>query len=264
MRFIVLIKQVPSEVSPEMNADFTVNRGRVRKITNPADVYALSLALDGKKKMGGEVTCITMGPSSAVSSLQEAALQGADQLIHVCDPLIAGADTLVTARILAEAVRYAGGADVVFCGNSSVDGETGQVGAELAVLLDLNCIRNVTDVDSMGPDSLECRCFSDEESGLYRVGLPAVLCVCPKRNPVILPTRAALRRAEHMPVHTLTLADLGLQEISGKASSCTKVIHAGKREHGRRKTRFLSGQDMTELFGIIRQGMADDGRREEK
>jgi electron transfer flavoprotein beta subunit len=253
MRFVVLIKQVPAELSANMNADFTMNRQRVQKITNPADSSALAMALDWKNRLGGEVVCITMGPASAADCLREAAMAGADVLYHVCDPAIAGADTFVTAQILAAVIRRIGDTDIVFCGRHSIDGETGQVGAELATMLGYGCLSQVLSVESMEQDELCCTCLDDGGTEQYRLRRPAVLCVCENRSAKTLPSLTAMRRANHMPITSVSLADLGLTDISGKASSPTKVIGVHYKEKSRRHIVYLTDNANEQVAEVIRR-----------
>lgn len=252
MRFVVLVKQVPAELNVSMNADFTMNRQRMKKITNPADVTALAMASEWKNRLGGEVICLTMGPQSAADSLRESALGGADALYHICDPKIAGADSFVTSTILAAAIEHIGGADVILCGNRSVDGETGQVGAELSAMLGCACMSHVTAIDDIRDDAILCTCFEKGVTEQYELRRPAVVCVCPCMTVKILPTRAALLRADRMPVEELTLKDLGLDGISGGASSPTQVAGVHQKERSRRHTAFISAAAVAD---VVRQLM---------
>jgi electron transfer flavoprotein alpha/beta subunit len=146
MNIIVCIKQVP-EVS-EIRFDHrtkTIIREGVPNGVNAFDRRALAEAIRLRDIGGGEVVVITMGPPQAREALVECLGAGADRAIHLVDATFAGADTLATARTLASAIRrepY----DVVFCGKYSVDAETGQVGPELAELLDLPQVTGVTSI----------------------------------------------------------------------------------------------------------------------
>lgn len=242
-------------MSAPMNADFTVDRQKTQKITNPADLSALSMALEWKRRVGGEVICVTMGPASAVDCLREAAMAGADALYHICDPGIAGADTLVTAKILAAAVRKLEPVGLVFCGRHTVDGETGQVGPEIAAMLGCGCLSEVTGVQEIGEEALCCSCQTGSSTELYRLRRPAVLCVCECRTPAVLPSLSAMRRANRMPVQRISLADLKLAEVSGRRSSPTKVVAVRRKEHKRRQTMWLTADAAETVAAILRQEM---------
>jgi electron transfer flavoprotein alpha subunit len=171
MRIIVCIKQVP-EVA-EVKFDFeagTIIREGVPNIVNPFDRRALAEAIRLRDLHGGEVVVITMGPPQAREALVDCLGAGADRAIHLVDRAFAGADTLATARALAMAVAREK-FDLIFCGKYSVDAETGQVGPELAELLDVPQVTGATRLEikqdlsaatveretDFGFETIECR-----------------------------------------------------------------------------------------------------------
>jgi electron transfer flavoprotein beta subunit len=131
---VVLVKQVPDTkrvTGKAMNDDGTVNRAALPAIFNPEDLNALEAALDIKDRFGGTVTVITMGLPAAVTTLRDALYRGADEAILVTDARCAASDTLATSYILSCAVKrikY----DIVLCGRQAIDGDTAQVGPQLA------------------------------------------------------------------------------------------------------------------------------------
>jgi electron transfer flavoprotein beta subunit len=136
---VVLAKQVPDTkriTDKAMNDDGTVNRGALPAIFNPEDLNALEMALDIKDKFGGKVTVITMGLPSAGAILRDALYRGADDAILVTDARCAASDTLATSYILSCAVKKLD-YDVVLCGRQAIDGDTAQVGPQLAEKLAL-------------------------------------------------------------------------------------------------------------------------------
>ena len=131
---VVLIKQVPDTkriTGEAMNPDGTVNRGALPAIFNPEDLNALELALQIKEKFGGTVTAITMGPPTASAILRDALYRGADDVILISDRRCAASDTLATSYILSCAVKKLD-YDIVLCGRQAIDGDTAQVGPQLA------------------------------------------------------------------------------------------------------------------------------------
>ena len=234
MRFVVLMKQVPADTGVEMNADYTVDRRNAQKITNPADLSALATAAEWKTHTGAELVCLTMGPASAAQTLREGAMAGADRLYHICDPALAGADTFVTAYVLAAAIRQLGGADLIFCGRHTVDGETGQVGAELAAMLGYACISQVLQIEALEPEAVTCVCLLSGAQAQYRLLRPAVLCVCECRHTTVLPSLAVMRKARQLMIQTWTLAELGLSGLSGRGASPTKVCGVHRMARSRR------------------------------
>lgn len=145
MRILICLKQVPDTTEVKLTDDLTLEREFVAQVLNPADESALELGLELKEKHGGTVTVLTMGPKRAEGMLREALSRGADEAALMTSPRFAGADTLVTARCLAEAEKALGGFDLILCGRRAIDGETGQVGPMVAAMLDRPCVVNATE-----------------------------------------------------------------------------------------------------------------------
>lgn len=137
---IVCIKQVPdtSNITGEaMKEDGTVNRAALPAVFNPDDLHALEAALSVREQHGGKVTAMTMGPLGATEALRECLYRGADRAIILNDRRAAASDTLATSYILSQAVRKLDKYDFVFCGRQAIDGDTAQVGPQLAEKLGL-------------------------------------------------------------------------------------------------------------------------------
>jgi len=132
---IVCVKQVPDTANitgEAMKADGTVNRAALPAVFNPDDLHALEAALQIRDRFGGSVTVMAMGPASAAEVLRESLYRGADRGILINDRRAAASDTLATSYILSQAVRKMGRYDLVFCGRQAIDGDTAQVGPQLA------------------------------------------------------------------------------------------------------------------------------------
>jgi len=132
---VVCVKQVPdtAHITGEaMKADGTVNRAALPTIFNPEDLHALEVALQVRERFGGTVTALTMGPPKAADVLRDCIFRGADRAVLVTDRRAAASDTLATSYILSRAVRTLGSVDFVFCGRQAIDGDTAQVGPQLA------------------------------------------------------------------------------------------------------------------------------------
>lgn len=136
MRIIVLAKQVPDtkNVTTEvMKPDGTLNRGALAAIFNPEDLNALEMGLQLKERFGGEVVLMTMGPPQAAEILRDSLCRGADRVILLSDPRFAASDTLATSYAIATAIqRHLSPFDVVVCGRQAIDGDTAQVGPQVA------------------------------------------------------------------------------------------------------------------------------------
>ncbi|MGD0389606.1 MAG: electron transfer flavoprotein subunit beta/FixA family protein [Tepidisphaeraceae bacterium] len=132
---IVCVKQVPDTANvtgDAMKADGTVNRGALPAVFNPDDLHALEAALQIRDAFGGSVTVLTMGPVGAAEVLRECLYRGADRAILINDRRAAASDTLATSYILSRAIRKIDRFDLVFCGRQAIDGDTAQVGPQLA------------------------------------------------------------------------------------------------------------------------------------
>ena len=137
---IVCVKQVPDTAhitTDAMKPDGTVNRSALPAIMNPDDLHALEAALAVREQHGGSVTAITMGPLGAAEVLRECLYRGADRAVLINDRRAAASDTLATSYILSQAIRKLGPCDLVFCGRQAIDGDTAQVGPQIAEKLGL-------------------------------------------------------------------------------------------------------------------------------
>ncbi|MBN8661167.1 MAG: electron transfer flavoprotein subunit beta/FixA family protein [Candidatus Obscuribacter phosphatis] len=133
LNIFVLVKQVPDQGSKAgLNPDGTIDRAKAKRMLNPFDRYALQAALHAKKSYGGKVTAISMGPPPAVEVLLECLEHGVDEAFLLSDRRLAASDTLATAYALFKTVNYVGKPDLVFCGLQTTDGDTAQVGPQLA------------------------------------------------------------------------------------------------------------------------------------
>ena len=187
-----------------------VVRDGVPSEVNPFDVLGMSLAANLKQEYDAEVVVFTMGPPQARDALVQCLAMGADSAVHLNDRAFAGSDTLATARALALALAR-DEFDLVICGRNSVDAETGQVGAEIAEMLDLPQVSGVRylelDVSGDGAAIVAER-ITDEGHDVVRCALPALITVTEDVAPEIYPRRVERQAAAEKPVETLTAADL--------------------------------------------------------
>ena len=212
MKIAVCIKQVPVVSLLKFdNETRRVVRDGVPSEVNPFDVLGMSLAINLKQKHDAEVVVYTMGPPQARDALVQCLAMGADSAVHLNDRAFAGSDTLATARALALALAR-DEFDLIICGRNSVDAETGQVGAEIAEMLDLPQVSGVRhlglDVSTDGSASLTAERITDEGHDVVRCALPALITVTEDVAPEIYPRRAERQAALEKPVTTLTAADL--------------------------------------------------------
>ncbi len=186
---VVLVKQVPDTANitgKAMKDDGTINRAALPAIFNPEDLNALEMALQVKEQHGGEVTVLTMGPPRAAEVLREALYRGADRLVLLTDRKTAGSDTLATSYVLACAVKRIGeqfGAyDLVFCGRQAIDGDTAQVGPQVAEKLGLPQITYAEEVESLTDGRLVARRALALGTETVRCSVPCLLTVVGSAN----------------------------------------------------------------------------------
>ncbi|HFD39451.1 MAG TPA: electron transfer flavoprotein beta subunit/FixA family protein [Anaerolineae bacterium] len=186
---VVLVKQVPDTANitgKAMKADGTVNRAALPAIFNPEDLNALEMALQVKDAHGGQVTVLTMGPPRAAEVLREALYRGADRVILITDRKTAGSDTLATSYVLQHAVeRFArefGGYDLVFCGRQAIDGDTAQVGPQVAEKLGLPQITYAEEIESLRDGQITVRRALPLGTETVRCPLPCLLTVVSSAN----------------------------------------------------------------------------------
>ena len=174
MRVAVLIKQVPKFEAMQLGADGRLQRDGVELEMNPYCRRAVSKGVELARASGGWCTVITLGPPPAEDALREAVAWGADEGVLVTDPAFAGSDTLATARALSAALKREGPFDLVLAGRNSVDADTGQVGPEVAELLDLPFLAGVRELEIEG-DKVRGRCEYDDGWLEAETTLPALL-----------------------------------------------------------------------------------------
>ncbi|MFH1731521.1 MAG: electron transfer flavoprotein subunit beta/FixA family protein [Planctomycetota bacterium] len=184
-RIVVCAKQVPdsSNITGEaMNPDGTINRAALPAVFNPEDKNALELGLALREKYGGKVTVITMGPPRAADILRDSLERGADAVVLLTDRGFAVADTLATSYTLAKAIERAGGADIVLCGRQAIDGDTAQIGPQLAGRLGIGQVTYILDVLDVAGGTIKARRMIDGGAETVEARLPALLTVTSEAN----------------------------------------------------------------------------------
>lgn len=174
LKIVVLAKQVPDTRNvgkDAMTPEGTVNRAALPAIFNPEDLNALEQALRLKESYPGTtVHLLTMGPPRATEIIREGLYRGADGGVLLTDRAFAGADTLATSYALSQAIKKMGMPDIVLCGRQAIDGDTAQVGPQVAQKLDLNQVTYVTNVDSVADGKITLTRSID--GGIERVEAP--------------------------------------------------------------------------------------------
>ena len=186
MKIIVSIKQVPDTSGKvAVNPDGTLNRASMQTITNPDDMNALEAALKIKDATGCKVTVVTMGPPPAAGMLREALAMGADEAYLVSAREFGGSDTYATSQILAAAINKIGVEkdDIVLCGRQAIDGDTAQVGPQIAEKLHLPQITYAAEITKNGDEVTVKRMLEDGYMTI-KVQTPCLLtCIKELNNP---------------------------------------------------------------------------------
>ena len=186
MKIIVSIKQVPDTSGKvAVNPDGTLNRASMQTITNPDDMNALEAALAIKDATGCKVTVVTMGPPPAAGMLREALAMGADEAYLVSAREFGGSDTYATSQILAAAINKIGVEkdDVVMCGRQAIDGDTAQVGPQIAEKLHLPQVTYAADITKEG-DTITVQRMLEDGYMTIKVQTPCLItCIKELNNP---------------------------------------------------------------------------------
>ena len=257
---VVCVKPIPDpkewdrlSLDPETGV---LKRAGISTVINPLDKNALEAALQLKDRFGWTVTVVSMAPPDTQKTLREALAMGADKVLMASDRALGGADTLATAYTLAALVRKAGDADMVFCGNMSLDGSTNQVVPQLAEFLGLPHASHVVGVET--EDGSTFRVTVDLKDALLTLqhSGPMVLGLTKEANDPRLVSVMGIISAQSKPLEVFSAQDLDLDpEKIGQKGSPTIVSGLFMPEIKRRRE-ILSGEPEEVVDRLI------DGLRE--
>jgi electron transfer flavoprotein alpha/beta subunit len=224
VNIIVCIKQVPDtaevRINPETN---TLIREGVPSIINPYDLHAIEAALQIKEKTGAKVTVITMGPPQAEDALREAISMGADDVRLISDRAFAGADTWATSYALYKAIEKLG-YDIILCGKQAIDGDTAQVGPEVAEFLNIPHIAYIRKIEDVSDKSIRVQRLMDDGYDVVESPLPVLLTVVKEINTPRLPSLKGKMAAKKAVITKMDLNAIGAEaEDVGLKGSPTQV-----------------------------------------
>lgn len=237
MDIIVCIKQVPDSYDiPWDKKTGTLLRGDAGTILNPVDKNVIEAAIKLREEHGGSITAISMGPDQAEEVLREALGMGVDRAILLNDRTFAGADTLATSHALSCAIKRIDKFDMVFCGKESYDGATGQVGPQLAELLNLPQLTNASQVSVKSNKALVKQKIEDGYR-LLEASLPVLITVEKNLNQPRIPSMEDIMDAyrEKM-IETWRAEDINTtMDVFGLHGSPTKSksVYVKKLEKGK-------------------------------
>ena len=215
---IVLAKQVPDTRNvgkDAMKADGTVNRAALPAIFNPEDLNALEQALQIKDKHpGSKITILTMGPGRAAEVIREGLFRGADDGVLLTDRAFAGADTLATSYALSMAVKKIGNFDIIISGRQAIDGDTAQVGPQVAEKLGIPQITYAENIESIATDKIRIKRRLENGVETVEAPLPVLVTVnssaqsCRPRNAKLLQKYKHAKTISERQVENLDYIDI--------------------------------------------------------
>jgi len=250
LKIVVCVKQVPDttevKIDPKTN---TLMRQGVPSIVNPHDKHALEMALSLRDQLGGSVTVLSMGPMQSQEALRECLAMGADHAVLLSDREFGGADTLATSYTLAAGIRKVGDFDLIICGKQAIDGDTAQVGPEMAEHLGIPHITYASQVEvsagsvgsAAGPAGaadtagMVVRVHRDGEEGteILEVKLPVLLTVTYYGDGPRLPVVKGIRQAFRANIDIWSVNDVEVDRnvlgLKGSPTQVRRVFSPDKR-----------------------------------
>ncbi|MBE5958448.1 MAG: electron transfer flavoprotein subunit beta/FixA family protein [Lachnospiraceae bacterium] len=238
MKIIVCIKQVPdTKGGVQFNPDGTLNRAAMLTIMNPDDKAGLEAALRLKDQYGAEVTAITMGLPKAEDVLREAMAMGADNGILVTDRVLGGADTWATSTTIAGAIRNIKDYDIIITGRQAIDGDTAQVGPQIAEHLGVPVISYAEGIEVDGDSVIVKRAYEDRHH-MVKAKMPVLITALSELNDPRYMTPGGIFDAVDAEITTWGRAnlvdvndgDLGLMGSPTKIAKASDKVRKGAGE----------------------------------
>jgi len=241
----VCIKQVPDpQQFSKVKLDpitGTIIRIGIPSVINPLDLVALECAISVKEKYGGRVTVVSMGPPQAKEAIEVALAIGADEACLLSDRKFAGADSLVTAEILAKGLKEIADFDLILCGDMAVDGATGQVPAQVAEYLGYPHLTHVEELE-MQQGTVRLKTTREKGYGVYEAELPIVVAVNKYAGLPRNMTVKGILRAVKYQIRILTSKNVKINSVNALEGSPTRVL--GMEEvNGSRTGLIISDED---------------------
>ena len=235
MNILVCVKQVPGSSNVEVDpVTGVLKRSGIQSKINPYDLYAIETALTLAEKYGGNVESLTMGPPQAKAVIEETVCMGAKGGTVLTDRKFAGADVLATAYTLSQGIRKCGDFDLILCGKQTTDGDTAQVGAEVAEYLGIPNVSNVLSIEDIRDGQVHLTVSLDEKIVTLSVALPCLLSVDGDINTPRLPSYRIKKALKEDAVKFLTFADFADQDpahygLTGSATQVERIFPPGEK-----------------------------------
>ena len=234
MKILVCVKQVPGSNNVEVDpVTGVLKRSGIPSKINPYDLYGIETALTLTERFGGSVESLTVSPPQAKAVIQETVCMGAQRGTVLTDRKFAGADVLATAYTISQGIRKCGEYDLIICGKQTTDGDTAQVGAEVAEYLGLPNVSNVLSVDDCKDGKLWVTANLDDKIVSMTVTLPCLISVDGDINTPRLPSYKIKKTLTEDSVTFLTFADFEDQDadhygLSGSATQVERIFSPTK------------------------------------
>ena len=257
MKILVCVKQVPGSNNVEVDpVTGVLKRNGIESKINPYDLYAIETALTVAERFGGSVESITMGPPQAKAVIEETVCMGAAGGTVLSDRKFAGADVLATAYTLSQGVRKSGEYDLIFCGKQTTDGDTAQVGAEMAEYLEVPNVSNVLSIEDIKNGKVFLTAGLDEKIVELSVKMPCVISMEGDINTPRLPSYKIKKQLTDSAVKFLSFADFDDQDPAnyGLTGSATQVERIFPPEKNSEKQELCGSADQLAdaLYSLLR------------
>ncbi len=258
MNILVCIKQVPDSNKVEVDpVTGVLKRNGVESKMNPYDLYALETALRIKEQKGGTICVLTMGPGQAAVIIKEAFAMGADRGILVSDRKFGGADVLATSYTISQGIQMAGQFDLILCGKQTTDGDTAQVGPEVAECLNIPSVSNVSKILEIGDQDITVEMDMTHDIEITKVQYPCLLAVDKDIFMPRLPSYLKKQETKDQEITVITLADLEDQNekhygLNGSPTQVQRIFPPEVNAHRERWDG--TGMELTEqLFDKLKE-----------
>ena len=257
MKIIVCVKQVPGTSNVEVDpVTGVLKRDGTNTKLNPYDLFALETAFRIKEKVGGSITTLTMGPPQAKEALLETVYMGANNGVLLSDRMFAGADVQATSYVIKCGVDKIGDYDIIICGKQTTDGDTAQVGPELAEQLGIEHAANVMSVDEIGEGYITVTVNLDSVYQTQKMKLPCLITIEKDANTPRLPSFKRKFETTDEAVKMYTASDIENIDSSrcGLKGSPTQVERIFLPEAGGEREMFDDETMTDKLFDILSAG----------
>lgn len=256
MKILVCVKQVPGSNNVEVDpVTGVLKRNGIQSKINPYDLYGIETALSLAETYGGTVESITMGPPQAKAVINETVCMGAVRGTVLSDRKFAGADVLATAYTLSQGIKKCGEYDLIICGKQTTDGDTAQVGAEVAEYLGIPNVSNVLSVDGVKDGRIFLTASLDEKNVKMSVTMPCLISVDSDINTPRLPSYKIKKCLTGEAVDVLTFDSFEDKDEShyGLAGSATQVerIFPPEKNDQKKNVTGTKEEQTLEIFELL-------------